>query len=194
VDTHAKRFVWLVPALVLGGSVSAQGLSKETGPARIIKMFDFFCLSQLPDLDSVRKAAGFGEFAQITGKELEQYQFTVPADELYAWSFHDLGARYVLTAAKSKPDEELKRSAPAFAKSTGVTCSLSFPSEEPAEALSKELVARLRRAPDKSWEEGAMRVYAWSDKTDRLLSHVHYYAPTKTGLQSVLSARAFIKD
>jgi hypothetical protein len=191
---HAKHLLWIAALLALAGSFGAQGLPKEKGPARTVKMFDFFCLSQLPDLDGVKKAAGFGEFAQITGKELEQYQPAVPAEELHAWSFHDFGAKYVLTAARSKPDEEFKKSAPAFAKSTNAACSLLFPTDDPKEALFKELVALLGREPDETWDEGPMRVHAWSGQTDKLLSHVHYYTPAKDGPMGVLSASTFVKD
>lgn len=191
---NAQRFVWLAALLALAGSVCAQGLPKEKGAARTVKMFDIFCLSQLPDLDGVKKAAGFGEFAQIIGKELEQYQPAVPAEELHAWSFHDFGAKYVLTATRSKPDAEFKKSVPAFAKSTSFACSLLFPTDDAKDALFKQLVALLGREPDETWDEGPMRVQAWSGQTDKLLSHVHYYSPAKDGPLSVLSATTFVKD
>ena len=52
---------------------AAQSGAKETPAARTVKMFNVFCLSQLPDLDGVAKAAGFGEFAPITGDELKAH-------------------------------------------------------------------------------------------------------------------------
>ncbi len=157
-------------------------------------MFDFFCLSQLPDLDAITKAAGFGEFAQITGKELEQYQPQVPAEKLYAWSFHDHGAKLVLTASQSKPDEAFKKATPAFAKSTNIACSLLVPAETSQAEMLAALAARIGRPPDESWDEGSMRVHAWTGQNDKLLSHVHYYAPAKGGPLSVISASAFVKD
>jgi hypothetical protein len=184
----------LALSLALAWPLDAQGLPKEKGPAHTVKMFDFLCLSQLPDLDGVTRAAGFGEFAQITGKELEQYRPTMPAEELHAWSFHDSGARYVLTAARSKPDEQFKKTVPAFAKSTNVACSLLFPTNDPKEALFKELVARLGRAPDQSWDDGQMHVHSWTDQNAKVLSHVHYYAPAKDGPMGILSASIFVKD
>jgi len=193
MGTHAKHFIWLAAMLALASSANAQGLPKEKGPARTVKMFDVFCLRQLPDLDGITKAAGFGEFAQITGKELERYQPAVRAEKLYAWSFHDLGGKFVLTAAQSKPDAQFKKSVPAFANSTSVACSLLFPASDPRDTLFKELVALLGRGPDKSWDEGPIRVHAWSAHTDKLLSQVHYYAPAKGGPMGVLSATAFVK-
>jgi hypothetical protein len=156
-------------------------------------MFNIFCLSQLPDLEGVRKAAGFGEFAQITGAELEQYRPASPTDALYAWSFHDAGGVYVLTAARSKADEELKKTAPAFAASTSVACSLRFPAAAPREALLKELAALLGRAPDRVSDEGPARIYFWSGQTAKLLSHVHYSAPAAGAEPGVLSAVVFVK-
>jgi hypothetical protein len=195
MGTHARRFAFLLAcALALSGSLCAQGLPKEKGPARTVGMFNIYCLSQLPDLDGVRQAAGFGEFAQITGDELEPYQPAVPAEELNAWRFHDLGAEYVLTAARSKPDESFKKEAPAFAKSTSVACSLLFPASDPGEAVLEQLVELLGRPADETWDEGPMRVHAWSGQTSRLLSHVHYYAPPKDGPAAVLSATTFVKD
>ena len=192
---HAKCLPFLLAvALALSGTLNAQGLTKEKGPARTVLMFNIFCLSQLPDLDGVRQAAGFGEFAQITGDELEQYQPAVRAGELHAWRFHDFGAEYVLTAARTKPDETFKQQVPAFAKSTSVACSLLFPATDPGEAVLRQIVALLGRAADETWEEGPMRVHAWSGQTDKLLSHVHYYTPAKDGPTAVLSATTFVKD
>ncbi len=158
MSPHPLRLLFVIAAtLVLVGPAAALDLPKEKGPARTVAMFDFFCLSQLPDLDAITKAAGFGEFAQITGKELDQYQPQVPAEKLYAWSFHDHGAKLILTASQSKPDEAFKKATPAFAKSTNIACSLLVPAEAPQEALLAALVARLGRPPD---EDLGRRVHA----------------------------------
>jgi len=195
MGTHARRFSFLLAgALALSGSLDAQGVPKEKGPARIVSMFNIYCLSQLPDLDGVTQAAGFGEFAQITGEELRQYQPAVPAEALHAWRFHDLGAEYVLTAARTKPDETFKKQVPAFAKSTSVACSLLFPATDPGDAVLKQIVGLLGRPADETWDEGKMRVHAWSGQTNKMLSHVHYYAPAKDGPTAVLSATTFVKD
>lgn len=167
--------------------------AQERGPVRKIQMFNFLCLSQLPDISGVTKAAGFGEFAQITGKELQEYQPSVPADELYAWSYHEEGDEYVLTATRGKPEPEIKTTAPAFASATSTACSLSFPTNDPKEALLKELVALLGRGPDKSWDEAGARVYAWSGQNQKLLSHVHYYEPHSAGPSGKLSASTYVK-
>jgi hypothetical protein len=188
------RVACLLAAVALGAPLAAQDLSPAKGPSHPVKMFNFLCLNQLPDLDGVKKAAGFGEFAQITGEELEPYRPAVPTQELHAWSFHDGGARYVLTAARAKPDEEFKKKTPAFANSTNVSCSLLFPAGGSKEALFAELVALLKRAPDQSWEDGQMHVRSWTNQNARLLSHIYYYAPAADGPTGVLSASIFVKD
>jgi hypothetical protein len=191
--TGLKRAFWLVAALIVAGPLSAQ--AQHTGPTRTVKMFNFLCLSQLPDLKGITKAAGFGEFAPITGTELQQYRPAVPPETLYAWSYHEQdGTKYVLTAARSKPDAAFKQAVPAFAKSTKVACSLQFPATASKETVLNKLIALLGRAPDQSSEEGAMRVHVWSGQNDKLLSHVHYYAPLKDGPTGVLSASTFVKN
>jgi hypothetical protein len=189
-----NQIVRFAAAFAFTATAAALELPQEKGPERTVAMFDFFCLSQLPDLDAITKAAGFGEFAQITGQELEQYQPAVPPEKLYAWSFHDHGAKLVLTASQAKPDEEFKKAAPAFAKSTNVACSLLVPTEASQDALLATLVARLQRQPDEMWDEGPMRVHAWSGQNDKHFSHVHYYAPLQGGGLSVISASTFVKD
>jgi len=192
LSTSLTRVLWLALVLVVAGPLSAH--AQQKGPARTVKMFNFLCLSQLPDLDGVTKAAGFGEFAQITGEELQQYRPTWTPEKLYAWSYHEHGAKYVLTASRSKPDAAFKQAMPAFANATNVACSLLFPATGAKEAVLKELVALLGRAPDQSGAEGAMYVYVWSAQNAKILSHVHYYAPLKDGPAGVLSASTFIKD
>lgn len=191
----AAHFPFLIAAaLALALPLYAQGLPKEKGAARTVKMFNVFCLSQLPDLEGVAKAAGFGEFAQITGEELKQFEPETPAEELHAWRFHEAGAEYVLTAARSKPDEKFKKEVPAFARSTSFACTLKFPADDPAEKVLTELITLLGRDPDESRSEGSMHVHAWTRKTKKHLSRVQYYALAKDGTPGVLSASAFVKD
>ncbi len=193
-----SSYVWptafaIAAVVVLANATHAQELPKEKGPARTVKMFDMFCLSQLPDLDGVARVAGFGEFAQITGKELERYQPEVPAKELHAWRFHDFEAEYVLTAAKSDPDAKFKKEVPKFSKSTNFACSLLIPAAESKEDLLAALVKLLGRKPDEGWDQGPMHVHAWSGQTDKLLSHVYYYAPSQKGPAGILSASTFVR-
>jgi len=189
-----RHFFLLVVMLTFASPLYAQELPPEKGPVRTVKMFDIFCLSQLPELDHIAKFAGFGEFAEITGKELERYQPEVRADELRAWRFHDFGAEFILTAAKSKPDESFKKEVPKFAKSTSFACSLLIPATDPQAMVLKALVKLLGRDPDEISIQGPMRVHGWSGQNDKILSHVHYFAPVKGGPTSVLSARTFVKD
>lgn len=192
---HATRLPLLLIALALFCLPSAaQEFPQEKGAARTVQMFRLFCLSQLPDFDGIKQAAGFGEFAQIVGDELQTYQPRVPADELHAWRFHDHGLEFVLTAAKSKPDDAMKKQAPKFARSRSVACSLIFEASEPANTLLAELVKVMGRAPDKTWDEGPLEARSWTGQNDKLLSYVQYYAPKKSGPKGVLSATAFVLD
>jgi len=190
---YARHACSLAATLALAWPLHAQRLPDAQAPARVVTMFNVFCLSQLPDLNGVTRAAGFGEFAPITGAELEQYRPQEPAEELHAWRFHDSSAEYVLTAARTKPNATFKKEVPAFANSTNVACSLMFPATAPEDAMLKELLALLGRAPDETWDEGQMRVHAWSGQTDRLMSHVQYMAPVKAGPTGVLSASTYVK-
>lgn len=174
--------------------VSAEELPKEKGVARTVKMFDMFCLTQLPNVDGVARFAGFGEFAQITDDELEPYKLGTPAEELQAWRFHDLGAELILTASRSKPDETFKKQFPAFANSRNVACSLLIPNGDPPEEILKQLAQRLGREPDETRNEAGTQVYGWSAQTDRTVSRVYYRAPAEQGRKSTLSASAFVKD
>jgi hypothetical protein len=193
--TAARAFLLAGIALLLALSCDAQTAAKETPAARAVKMFNVFCLSQLPDLDGVAKAAGFGEFAQITGKELAQYHPAAPADEIYAWSFHDHGAKLVLTATRSAPDARFKLAAPRFANATSYACSLRIPAEEnPKEDVLRELSSLLGGAPGETRDEGKFKVHSWTRETDRNLSVVHYYAPPPDqGLQALLSGGVYVR-
>jgi hypothetical protein len=82
---------------------------------------------------------------------------------------------------------------PAFANATSTACSLLVPSTNP-DPLLGELTRMMGRAPDKTWQEGPMRVYAWTHQRDNALSYVHYYAPEKAGAKAVLSASVFLKQ
>ncbi len=187
-------FVLALATIAAAGAAVGQGLPKQKGPARIVKMFDIFCLSQLPGLDGVAQAAGFGEFAQITGAELEQYQPAVPAEELRAWKFHEDGAEYVLTASKSKPDSQFKAEVPKFANSTNYSCSLVVPASKDKNAFFEEVVALVGRAPDETWVEGALQAHAWSGQNEKLFSNVHYFEPVETGPTRILSATTFVNE
>jgi len=185
---------FMVAVLALAGPAAAQGAPRKE-PANASNMFNVFCLSHLPDLDGIATAAGFGEFAEMVGAELETYHPPVRADALRGWKFHDATDEYVLISSKSKPDDVFKKAVPAFAKSTNYGCSLLVPAKQQSNAeLLAALSKLLGRAPDEEWEEGAMHVYSWSGQTDKLLSNVYFYAPPAGAPTAVLSANAFVKD
>jgi len=152
------------------------------------------CLRQLPSLDDIAKAAGFGEFAEITGDELAAYRPAAPPEELRAWRFHDSGAEFILTAIKTKPDERFRAATPEFARSTNFACSLASAASEPPAAVLAALVRLLGRAPSETSVEGTMQVHAWRERTDKHLSLVHYYVPAEGSGRSILSASTFVRN
>ncbi|MGI9404380.1 MAG: hypothetical protein ACR2OF_07740 [Hyphomicrobium sp.] len=188
-----RATILAIVALAMAGPVNAQGLPKDPGPARTVKLFNFYCLSQLPIIEDVANAAGFGEFAELVGEELQKYQPEVPADELRAWRLRDFGSEFILTTARSKPDAQFKKEVPEFANSKSVACSLIISSEDADEQLLKEMVGLVGREPDEAWDQGPLRVHAWTGKTDKLLIVVHYYAPESEGQNAILRATAFVK-
>lgn len=191
---QVKRLTVLaIAALFLTGPVAGQGLPKVPGPARTAGLFNFYCLSQLPAIEDVANAVGFGEFAEIKGEELKKYQPEVPADELRAWRLSDFGSEFILTSARSKPDAKFKKEIPEFANSKSVACSLVIPTEDADAQLLKEMVGLIGREPDEAWDQGAIRVHSWTGKTEKLLVLVHFYAPTQEGQNAIMSATAFVK-
>ena len=169
-------------------------LPKEPGPARTVRMFDLLCLSLVPEISKVEKAAAARKFTELKGKRLEEYQPRFQADDLRAWRYKDFGAEFVLTTARSKPRPQFKKEAPEFADSKNFGCSLIIPTDDPKEKVLKEMVGLLGRDPDEAWAEWPQRVHAWTGKTDKLLAVIHYYAPIKKGQNAILSASAFVKN
>ena len=169
-------------ALLLALPCDAQTAAKETPAARAVKMFNVFCLSQLPDLDGVKKAAGFGEFAPITGDELKANAPATPAEAFYAWRFHEAGGEFILTAAQSKPDDASK----AFANAKDYACTLTFPPADAGQVLA-ELTALLKRQPDPA---GRNIPYIWTHETAKHLGRVEFHPSSAPGL---LSASVLVK-
>jgi hypothetical protein len=169
--------------LALAFPCGAQAAAKETPAARAVKMFNVFCLSQLPDLDGVQKAAGFGEFAPITGDELTAHAPDTGAEELHAWRFHEPGGEFILTAWRSKPDDADKKAAPAFANATRYACTLTFPPADAGQVLAA-LNALLKRPPSATNSDGGA---TWTHATPKHASRVEFAAPGR------LSASVLVK-
>lgn len=188
------RFIIIaIAALLLAAPLAGQGLPKKPGPARTAGLFNFYCLSQLPAIEDVANAIGFGEFAEIKGEELQKYQPEVPADEFRAWRLRDFGSEFILTSARSRPDAKFKKDVPEFADAKSVACSLIISTEDADGQLLKEMVGVVGRKPDEAWDQGGLRVHAWTGRADKLLVIVHFYAPTRPGQNAVMSATAFVK-
>jgi hypothetical protein len=169
-------------------------LPKEKGVARTVKMFDMFCLSQLPDVDGIERFAGFGEFAQMVGEELAPYSSGLPGEKVLGWRFHDFGAELILTATRAKPDASFTQGHPKFAKAKSVSCSLLIPNDAPRDEVVKALGQRLGQPPDESNEDGNARLSAWNKETAKAVSRVVYRAPASKGGKATLSAHLTYND
>ena len=172
----------------------AQELPKEKGVARTVKMFDMFCLTQLPDIEGIERFAGFGEFAQILGADLAPYASGMPEEKLLGWRFHDFGAELILIAARAKPDEAFKQKHPAFAKAKTVSCSLLIPNEASRDEVVAALTQRLAQAPDESLDDAGVKVSVWNKETAKAVSRVVYRVPAEKGRKAALSASLALKD
>jgi hypothetical protein len=176
-------------ALVVPAVSSAQTLPKEKGPARTVKMFDFYCLSRLPDLESIERAAGLGEYDQLIGGDLEPYAPASAVEQLHGWRFHDQGEAFVLTAYRTPPGADAT-APPSFANSQSVYCDFHITAIAPGQILA-ELTKLLGRAPDKGADPNA---HTWTLQTDKAFSEVRF-SPAAAGDESaVLSARVVLKS
>jgi hypothetical protein len=178
--------------LACAGAASAQPGAGAL--PRSVNLFAVLCLRQLPSLEDIAKAAGFGEFAEITGEELARFQPQVPAEALRAWRFHEAGAEFVLTASRSRPDARLPEEAPELAGATNFACSLAIPPAEPDAVVLKGLTQLLGRGPSETRQEGTRLVHAWRERAAKQLSYVHYYVAAGGGGAALLSASTFIKN
>lgn len=179
-------------AATLATSASAQAIPKQKGPARVFGQFNFFCLKHLPDLDGIERAAGFGEYDQLIGDDLAPYMPDVPYTKLLGWRYHDHGDEFVLTAMRGEADDAVKREAPAYAAAIGTTCALRVPNAQPALLLG-ELTRAVGRPADKTWLEGATRVYSWTHQKSDSLSFIQFHAPEIAGAKAMLAASLYMK-
>jgi hypothetical protein len=173
-------------------AADAQTIPKAKGPARTFGQFNFFCLKHLPDLDGIERAAGFGEYDQLTGDDLAPYVPDTPYDKFLGWRYHDHSEEFVLTAKRGKPDDAFKAEMPAYANANETSCTLRVPNVQP-DALLGELTRGVGRAPDKSWQDGATRVYSWTHQAPAALSFIQLHVPEKSGAKAMLSASVYSK-
>ncbi|WP_139247125.1 hypothetical protein [Hyphomicrobium sp. NDB2Meth4] len=186
------RMVLAALAAMLTTLAVAQTIPKQKGPARIFAQFDFYCLKHIPDLTGIERAAGFGEYDQLLGDDLAPYVPETRYDKLLGWRYHDHGDEFILTAMRGEADDAVKREAPAFAAATGTTCALRVPNSQPGLLLG-ELTRAVGRPADKTWLDGATRVYSWTHQKADTLSFIQFHAPEIAGAKAMLSASLFVK-
>jgi hypothetical protein len=187
-----RRSLIVAMLLLLPLAATAQNIPKQKGPARTIGLFDFMCLKQLPELELIERAAGFGEFDQLIGEDLEPYKPAVAAEKIFAWRYHDHGERYILVAQRGKAQSADVPDAPDFTGATKTSCSLLVPSESPDRLLG-ELTRLIGRAPDKNIQDGGTHIYGWVQKSAAVASYITYYTPEKAGERAGLTATLVIK-
>ncbi|MFA5898644.1 MAG: hypothetical protein WC829_05975 [Hyphomicrobium sp.] len=186
-----RTLLLAIAAIALPMLASAQTIPKEMGAARTVGLFNFLCLKHLPDLDGIERAAGFGEFDQLLNGDLVPYMPEIAHEALRGWRYHDHGEEYILTALRSRADAAVGQQMPAFAGAAGTTCSLRVPNTQPEPVLG-ELTRVMGRAADKTWQEGATRVYSWTHQQPDALSFVHYYVPESKGAKAVIEASVYL--
>jgi len=183
----------LAGLVTMADIVDAQTIPKQKGAARVMGLFDFFCLKQLPDLNGIERAAGFGEYDQLTGEDLAPYAPSTPSEKLFGWRYHDHGQEFVLVARRARPDADFVKRETAFAAATETSCTLHVLAAKP-EALLGELTRVMGRKPDQTLQEASMHVYAWTHRRADALSFVRYYVPIKAGGTTMLNASVFVKN
>jgi hypothetical protein len=187
-----RTFLVLLGIVLVPAMASAQKIPKEKGPARVFGQFHFFCLKHLPDLEGVERAAGFGEYDQLYGDDLAPYVPETPYEKLLGWRYHDHGEEFILTAMRAKPGEAFKKEMPEFGNGTETSCTLRVPNTKP-DVLLGELTRGIGRAADKSWQNGATRVYSWTHQTPGALSFIQFHVPENSGAKAMLSASVYVK-
>lgn len=194
---HFLRLSVLLLALaafaIAAGVADAQTIPQQKGATRVMGLFDFFCLKQLPDLNGIERAAGFGEYDQLTGDDLAPYVPATPSEKLFGWRYHDHGEEFVLIARRARPDADFMKREPAFAAATETSCTLHVLAAKP-DALLGELTRVMGRKADHTLQEASMHVYAWTHRRADALSFVRYYMPEKAGAKAMLNASVFVKN
>jgi len=174
--------------------IVGEDLPKTPGLERIVKMFDVFCLSLVPELSRIAETAATRNFTELKGKWLEKYQPQVRAEELRAWTYKDFGSEYTLTTTRSKPDAQFQKQFPKFANSKNFACSLIIPFWEVGDYFYDEVVRLVGREPDATGrDQGEHYIHAWREMTDNRLVIIEYQRP-RPGRVAILRAMAFVKN
>ena len=90
------------------------------------------CLKQLPDLGGIERAAGFGEFDQLTGEDLKPYAPQVPTREAARLALSRSRRAVHSDRRASQARRRIQEEMPAFAKATNTTCALHVPEAKTA--------------------------------------------------------------
>ena len=176
--------------------INQQLLPPEQGARRTVKLFDLFCMTHVPNLDTIAAFAA-ANFEEITGAGLNPYRPTVPPKQLRAWRFSEFGHEFVLTTTLSAPDELFKTRLPEFASATSHACTLFLPGAVPAADIRTELTRLMARPPDDTFKPGGMSAVGWTGRTEKdvvpqMMVDVLHLAPQDGGVGGRLQTVAFV--
>jgi hypothetical protein len=171
-------------------------LPPDPGAPRTVAMFDLFCITHVPNLETIAEFAS-ANFEEITGAAVEPYRPTVEPRELRAWRFSDFGEEFVLTTTRSSPDEVFAANVPEFADATSHACTLFLPSAIPQGEIRAELTRLMARAPDDTFTPGTLNAAGWTGRTPpkvvpRMMVDVMHLAPVNGDGGGRLQTVAFV--
>ena len=141
-----------------------QLLPQEPGARRTVRLFDLFCMTHVPNLDTIATFAA-ANFEEITGAGLDRYRPTVPPKQLRAWRFSEFGHEFVLTITLSAPDAVFIARLPEFAGATSHACTLFLPGAIPQAEIRTELTRLMARPPDDTFNPGDLTAVGWTGRT-----------------------------
>ncbi len=192
---RTSRLITSVAVLsLLQGTNIAGALPAQPGAGRTVGMFDLFCHRQVPNLGRVAEIAQKGGFAEIQGTDLEKYQPPVRAEELKAWRFTDHGEEFVMTTAKSLPDDQFKSEVPEFANSISYSCSLIAPVHGISSSIISEMTTLIGRSFDDSWDQSPLKAHVWCGRTETMFACTYYWAPVEPTGTGMLTPTVFVKN
>jgi hypothetical protein len=192
---RAARAVGAALALLLqlAGPAGAESglLPAEGGAARTVRLFDLFCMTHVPDLDTIAHIAS-ENFEELTGAVLQRYRPAEEPEVLRAWRFSEFGAEFVLVTARSAPGVGAGPDEPDFAAATSYDCTLVLPDDAPQGGIRDEMTALMNRPPDDFLSAGPVSAARWKGRTPDMLVNVLHYGPANGDPGGGLKSVAFI--
>ena len=175
-----------VPALAAGDI-----LPDGPGAKRIVRLFDLFCMTHVPNLETIAEIAS-ANFEELKDKALERYRPAREPEELRAWRFSEYGGEFALVTARQAPGAGASPPDPAFAAATSYDCTLVLPDDIAQSDIRKELTTLMARAPDDTLKAGPVHAARWNGRTPEMLVNVLHYGPANGEPGGGLKTVAFV--